>query len=499
MTYSKIFFYLALSFVLGIVVASFLPRNLIASDFFVRNSLIILFVIFSFVLFFWKEEKTRITGIACVFLILGILRFVISLPRTPKESEIYFYNDKEEITFTGIVTKDPDIRIDKTNLIISARKLKSENEEKRVSGKVLVSVEKYPEYQYGDELEISGKLKTPIVFEDFNYKEFLDKDDIYSVCYKPEIRLVSSDNGNFIYRNLFNFKNKLKKIIARILPEPESSFLSALLLGIKGSIPKDILDNFSKTGTSHIIAISGLHITILLGVISYLLSSVSRKNSFWIILGFIICFVIISGAKSSVIRASFLGSMALFGKLTGRIPRFRNILIGIACIILLASPKLLRYDIGFQLSFLAVVGIVYIMPLLKDKLEKIPSLFGIKDLILVTVSAQITTTPIIMYNLHNISLVAPLVNLFILPILPIVMILGLLALSTGLIFLPLAQILGWGVLVLLRYIISTVNYCGNLDFAALEIKNIWWGWIVAYYLILMVYFYYSSYANKKRS
>ncbi|PIX98975.1 DNA internalization-related competence protein ComEC/Rec2, partial [bacterium (Candidatus Howlettbacteria) CG_4_10_14_3_um_filter_37_10] len=137
-----------------------------------------------------------------------------------------------------------------------------------------------PEYQYGDELEISGKLKTPIVFEDFNYKEFLDKDDIYSVCYKPEIRLVSSDNGNFIYRNLFNFKNKLKKIIARILPEPESSFLSALLLGIKGSIPKDILDNFSKTGISHIIAISGLHITILLGVISCLLSSVSRKNSF---------------------------------------------------------------------------------------------------------------------------------------------------------------------------------------------------------------------------
>jgi len=168
MTYSKIFFYLALSFVLGIVVASFLPRNLIASDFFVRNSLIILFVIFSFVLFFWKEEKTRITGIACVFLILGILRFVISLPRTPKESEIYFYNDKEEITFTGIVTKDPDIRIDKTNLIISARKLKSENEEKRVSGKVLVSVEKYPEYQYGDELEISGKLKTPIVFETYS-------------------------------------------------------------------------------------------------------------------------------------------------------------------------------------------------------------------------------------------------------------------------------------------------------------------------------------------
>ena len=147
----------------------------------------------------------------------------------------------------------------------------------------------------------------------------------------------------------------------------------------------------------------------------------------------------------------------------------------------------MRFDIGFQLSFLAVLGIIYILPILKKSLEFIPEIWGIKELFLVTLSAQITTIPLIMYNFGRFSLIAPIVNVLILPVLPIVMILGLSIVFSGIVFLFLAKILGWVLWLFLSYILSAVIWFSKLSFASLEIQSVWFGWIWVYYVGLFVF------------
>jgi len=433
-------------------------------------------------------------------MLFGMWRYQVAIPKID-ESQIQFYNDKEEISFRGRIIGEPDARQDQIKLKVKSQKLKVhklnasekeldiDNSERwlDVRGNVLVTVPRYPEYNYGDELEVKCKLKTPLEFEDFSYKNYLARFNIYSVCYKPQVKLLSQDHGNKIYAALLTLKHKFKDIIDISLPEPQSSFLSALILGIRRGLPKYLIDAFSITGTSHIIAISGLHVTIIVGLIVKLTENFPRQISFLVISFIIIAFVIITGAKPSIIRASAIGLLAIFATNVGRLSNPRNALALVASCIILANPKILRFDIGFQLSFLAVLGIIYILPILKKSLEFIPEVWGIKELFLVTLSAQITTIPLMMYNFGRFSLVAPIVNVLILPVLPIVMILGLSIVSSGVVFLFLAKISGWVLWLFLSYILSVTIWFSKFSFASLEIQSVWFGWILVYYVGLFVF------------
>jgi competence protein ComEC len=503
MTKSKIFFYSCLFFILGVGIASYLPLPLWAA-------FAILIAGCGFLFFscppnhpqplLGKEGVNRrkifiIIGLAGIFLFFGILRYEASLiPQS--ENQISFYNGQEQ-TFVGIVAAEPDVRDDGVKLKVKSERLKNpsltlplekgENSDwRKVDGNVLVNAKLYPVYHYGDELEIKCMLQKPEPIEEFAYDKYLAKENIYSLCYWPEIELLGSGRGNKIIAGIFFIKEKLVATVNRILPEPQASFLGGLLYGARRGIPQDLMNLFSVTGTTHIIAISGYNITILAALLMKLTKGIglARKKSFWIALFGIVFFVILTGASASVVRAAVMGCLVLLASQVGRVSKITNALMLTAAVMLFVNPKILAFDVGFQLSFAATVGLVFLSPIFEKYLAKLPSVFGVKESLTTTLSAIAMTLPLILYTFGRISFVAPLANMLILPVIPLTMALGFVAVLGGLVYAGLGQALAWLAWFFLSYIIKAVEILSKIPGASSDVGQIHWVFLIIFYLLI---------------
>lgn len=478
MSKSKIFFYACLFFILGVGAGSYLPLPLFASFIFFLVGCIALFV-------GWPHQKRIIiAGLGGIFLFLGILRYEASIAEVNQDA-IQFYNDREE-TFVGVVMAEPDERSDQTKLKVKSEKLKVNDGWRKVDGSVLVNAKLYPTYRYGDELEISCKLRKPEPVDEFAYDKYLAKEGIYSLCYWPEINFLKSGQGNKLISALLVVKNKFVVTVNKILPEPQAAFLGGLLYGARRGIPEDLTKAFNITGTTHIIAISGYNITIIAALILKLTRGVgiARKKSFWISLLGIFFFVIITGAQASVVRAAIMGGLVLLASQVGRVSRVTNALLFAAAAMLIFNPKILAFDVGFQLSFAATLGLVFLSPIFEKYLAGWPSFFGVKESFATTMSAIVLTLPLILYNFGRISFVAPLANVLILSVIPLTMAAGFIAALGGLIYLGLGQVLGWLAWLFLSYIIKVAELLSEISWASVQIEKVHWAALVIAYLII---------------
>jgi len=491
MSKSKIFFFACLFFIVGIGVASYLSLPLWAA-------FAILVVGCGFLFFGWPHQKTFIIlGLAGIFLFLGMLRFTASTPVADK-NQISFYNG-EERTFVGFVAAEPDTRDSGVKLKIKSEKLESGGGWHEVYGNVLVNARLYPVFHYGDELEIKCKLQKPEPIEDFAYDKYLAKENIYSLCYWPEIKFLKSGEGNKIVAGILWAKEKLVATVNRILPEPQAAFLGGLLYGAKRGIPADLTEKFNITGTTHIIAISGYNITILAVLLLQITKNlgIGRKKSFWIALGGILFFVILTGAQASVVRAALMGGLVLSATQFGRISKITNALIFAASAMLIFNPKILAFDVGFQLSFAATIGLVYLSPIFEKYFAKLPSVFGAKETFTTTMSAIVLTLPLILYNFGRISFIAPFANILILPAIPLAMAVGSIAVLGGLIYSSLGQVLGWLAWLVLSYIIKAVEFLAAIPWASGEAGKIHWIFLIIFYLLISWFIWWKSGENKK--
>ncbi|GAG25513.1 unnamed protein product, partial [marine sediment metagenome] len=166
-----------------------------------------------------------------------------------------------------MVAEEPDIRDRFCLLTFSASEIIVTGEKEEVSGTALIRVPRYPAYRYGDVLKITGKLETPLQFEDFDYKSYLARQGIYSVIYYPGVELLDRGQGFKPLQLIYSLREQLSASLARALPEPQGSLAQAILLGLRGNIPDSLYEAFSRTGTAHLLAISGLHISIILAML----------------------------------------------------------------------------------------------------------------------------------------------------------------------------------------------------------------------------------------
>lgn len=499
MTKAKIFLILSLFFIAGVGL-----RSLADVPFVVDYTLFLLGIIG--VILFWKNKRARIICFGLIFLALGILRYELAIPKL-NSYRIEFYNG-QKVSFVGVVMQEPDERKDHVKLAINvlglSRRVTTENTEvttesteyvmksekemllRRVSGRVLINTYLYPEYEYGDRLEIFCELKKPELIEDFAYDKYLARYNIYSVCYRPKIKLLEKNQGNFLMTNLLKIKGKFISVIQRSLPEPQASFLGGLILGAKKSIPDDLMTAFNRTGTTHIVALSGFNITIIAVMIMNLCKAlwINRKKSFWISMLSVVFFILITGAPSSAVRAGVMGILVLLATQLGRLSRVTNTLVLAALIMLLINPKVLAFDAGFQLSFLATLGLVFLSPKLEKLFRKLPNPFGLRENLVATLSAIILTMPLILYQFGRLSLVAPLVNVLILSVIPLAMGAGFVVGIAGLIWSAFGQIIGWLAWVLLSYIIFAVETFSKIHLASLEIGKIHWLWLLVFYSLI---------------
>ncbi|MBI2050495.1 MAG: ComEC/Rec2 family competence protein [Parcubacteria group bacterium] len=402
---SKIFLVCLLAFVAGVGVASFASIAFV----YAYGTLLVTAVL---VVIFWSKRQYRIMALWGIFFVLGAIRFSLAQPQVSDPWHIAYYNG-QDVVIQGVVGQEPDVRLDHQKLTLRARRVGQSD----VKGRLLIKTELYPEYEYGDLVEVKCQIEAPEQIEDFAYDKYLARYDIYSVCWRGTITKVESGQGNLAMAGILFVKTRFMDSINSIISEPHAAFLSGLLVGARRGIPEYLLEAFARTGTTHIIAISGSNITIIAAVIIGFMQflGVSRKRAFWWISGAIAIFVIMTGATASVVRAGIMGIFVLLARQLGRPSRATNALVFTAFLMLLVNPKILIFDAGFQLSFLATVGLVYINPILQKHAERMPELFGVKEALVTTISAMVTTTPLILYQFGRLSIVAPLANILIIP------------------------------------------------------------------------------------
>jgi competence protein ComEC len=466
---SQIVFFTCLSFIGGVAMSSFfvLPWLLIYEVAMIGVCLVILST---------KRTILRTIGWCLLFFVIGIGRYQLSIPII-NENHVAYYNnaaeakffERQSIIFQGIVNDEPDARKDQVKLKVKSRELKADDSRRRLHGNVLVKAPLYPQYQYGDVLEISCALSKPEPIDDFQYDKYLAKSNIYSTCYQPKIKLLESNRGDLLISAILKIKAKVVKTVGQILPEPQASFLGGLLWGAKKGMPEKILENFKRTGVTHIVAVSGYNITIIAVMLTNLFINwgLARQKAFWLIVLCLMFFILITGAPASIVRAGIMGLIVLITQNLGRVARMENTLAIVGLLMLLINPKVLIWDAGFQLSFLATMGLIYLSPLLKKLTKCLPNFLSVRESLTTTLSAMAFTTPLILFQFGRFSLIAPVANLLILPVIPINMAVGFLAVIVGLIWLPLGQLAGYFSWVLLTYILKVTEILGSLSWSSI--------------------------------
>jgi competence protein ComEC len=449
-------------------------------------------------LILWKEDaKARRIAACGLFLLLGSARYALSLPNLSDPGHIAAYRDQGEVTLWGKVAGEPDVRDTYTNLRVAVDRVEIEDAEHLVKGEVLVRAPRYPVYMYGDELEVEGKLETPPVFEDFSYRDYLARQGIRGMVAWPKIKLLSRGGGGPITGALLALKSGAKATIARILPEPEASLLTGILLGTETGIPERVQDAFSATGTTHVIAISGFNIS----VIALMLSGATRRlaGRGWIALMTIAgiwIYALFVGGDPAVTRAAFMGSLYPAARLSGREADIPTGCFLAALVMTLYDPLTL-WDVGFQLSFAATLGLILYSRPFQDVgqrgLSRVlpPGWVGrglglLREGLLVTVAAQITTLPLLLHYFGQLSLISLLANTLILPAQPAVMFCGGSATVLGMMWLPLGRALGWAVWLPLAYTIRVVEWAARFPWTSVPVERFGPEHVLAWYGILAV-------------
>jgi len=231
------------------------------------------------------------------------------------------------------------------------------------------------------------------------------------------------------------------------------------LLADDGAIPQDVRDSFSRAGVSHILAISGLNMTLLISITGsgLIFLGLYQRQAFWVTTVLLVGYVIIIGFPASAVRAVIMGWTLLLARQVGRRNSSNSVLLA-AALMLAVNPRLLRDDIGFQLSFAAVLGLGWFQPLFQKLLRPIPNIFELRSVLAMTLAAQLTTFPLIAIHFGQLGLLGPAANILIIPTLPYMMISAIVAIAVNLVC-PVAALF-WPVHVLVEYQVVVAKFLG---------------------------------------
>lgn len=264
------------------------------------------------------------------------------------------------------------------------------------------------------------------------------------------------------------FRRRFVASLESVLPEPEAPFGAGLLLGQRSTIPKDINDQLSATGLTHLVAVSGYNLTIIIVAVRRLLGGASKFQSTMTATGLVLLFVVTTGLSASIVRAALVSSLSLLAWYFGRQFKPLLLIIGTAAATAAWNPFYLWSDIGWYLSYLAFFGVLIITPLLAALVGRgrNPKLVG--GLWSETVAAQVMTLPIIMYIFGRVSIIGLVANLLVVPLVPLAMLLTLIAGLAGMLSVPVGSWLAWPAKVLLTYIIDIVGVLSHFPHASIQ-------------------------------
>jgi competence protein ComEC len=433
-------------------------------------------------LLFRRLTPSRRLFIAVCFLALGGARYQAS--QQPLETNhAAHYNDRDQkVHLTGIVARTPDVRDSYVGLHLEVEELRPVGAARSypAHGRILLRAPRSKKWAYGDRLYVAGYLESPPSFETFSYQDYLARQGIHSILQNAYMERLAADQGNPLLQTIYDFRAHALDLVYRLFPDPEASLLAGILLGIESGISPQVREAFNATGTTHIIAISGFNITIVAGLFTALfgrwfgvrIGSISAALAIGV-------YTLLVGADAAVVRAALMAGLALLALRLGRQTHGMASLAAAAMAMTLFNPHFL-WDVGFQLSFMATLGLVlYAEPMrtwLVGRLsrriseERAESLAGpVGEFLLYTLAAQITTFPITAYHFQRLSLTSLIANPVILPAQPPVMILGGLATLAAAVWFPLGKLLSWIAWPFVAFTIRAVEFFARLPAASIPL------------------------------
>jgi competence protein ComEC len=496
------------------------------SDLF-REYWVLNFVFLYFFLFFFQKKIQKyfqILVFGILFFLLGCVRLFFALPT---EDLIIPTLYQKPVQITGVIDEFPRQKNDKIQfqLLISSlatgeevevqnektQKVKTVTEYKNPQNfsqenpeKIMVTVYgQHPEFEYGNVVQITGKIKKPEKFDKFAYDRFLEKEGIYGFIITSDGTVLEKTPENLTkwqqwWQKMFAFRNGFEAETRQKLPFPESEYALGIVLGAEAGIPENILEEFNETGLRHLLALSGFNITILFLIIFWMFSFLPKKIQIFLAFITIFCFVLLTGASSSVVRAAIMGAIGILVLQSGRESSVPFLLLLTVFLMSVYNPFVLVSDMSLQFSVLAVLGLYFLVPVFQKTSEKFfsqkkPKKHAkktfrtlLQEVLFATLAAQIFTLPLALVFFEQFSLIAPLANIIVAPITSAAMLFSFLTAIpfVGWIFVPFSY-------ALLHFSLGVAHVFSLLPFAVLEtsglpIWSVFPMFLVIFFLVFLV-------------
>ncbi len=460
----QVLFFGILYFILGVLVAGLKWKlwMVLGSSFVVSSAIFFLYLL--------RGKKYACLFPLSVFMLIGFLY------------NLSFGGDLNHGSVDYDTTKRYDLRmVEKPSLSGGTASVKAETAE---GDAILVKVPRFPEVGYGDSMVVEGIVKK---IPGDPYGSRLAGENVVGIMSFPEIKRVMQNPPDY-KEYLFHLKDDMTKIFRENLPQREGAFLSGLMLGERGYFSADFENSMRKSGTTHLVALSGYNVSLVVIGVMFLFSFVfPRLWSFILTSVAVFLFVVMTGAEASVVRAAIMGFLILAARENGRFFDIRNVIMLAALSMILINPGILISDIGFQLSFLAFVGIAYLAPAIGNGVEdrRGKSFLNWKDSLISTVSAQVMVLPVLLNCFGSFSPLGLASNTLILGLVPITMGLGFAVAFLGLIWGPLSLVASWIAYPFLRFETAVIDFFGHSDSSVS--LGLSWPSIAVYYSAVLLF------------
>lgn len=405
---------------------------------------------------------------ACV---LGVWRFESVERRYDTRVKALESHGLGEVVIEGIVVRDIEEVDSGRAVFVRVKQIGGT----AVDTVLRATIDQHVPLAYGDSLVMQGKLARPESFSSspgriFFYEEYLRSQGVTHTLAYAKVENVTRDSGFPVFRFLYDVKKYFIRGIETILPEPQAGLGEGLLLGEKHALGKSYEEMFRVAGIIHIIVLSGYNLAIVAEAVMRLLSKwFTPRMRVYVGIGVLCIFALAVGLSATVVRAAFMASLALVARAYGKTYIAARGLAIAACVMLLWNPYTLMFDPGFQLSFIATLGLIYISPRVEKIFSLVPERFGFREYMTSTLATQIAVTPLLLYSMGSVSIVALFANVAVLVVVPLTMLLVLVVGIVGVCVGSAAIVVGYPAYLLLSYILYIAHISARIPFASLEV------------------------------
>jgi len=476
---------LALAWLLGVVAAAFSGAEPAAA---VAAASLLGAVTFAL----WPRVGTLVViGVGAVLVAGATLRYDGTTPSAA--GTVAAYNGSEEdVRLRGVVDGEPDERATGRLYRLDVREAFDGVRWVEAEGKVLVRTWLFPAYEYGDLIEIEGELDEAPVFPEFDYRDYLLRQGVVSLAAYPDLTLLESGHGSALKGAVIDVRQSLSGRLDEVLPEPQSSLASGVLLGTRSNLAPDLKEAMRVTGTSHLVAVSGQNVALLAGLmIALLASAVGRRPAAWLALATIVAYAFLVGGQASVVRATIMAAVYVMSIVLGR-QNAAPVGLAVAAALMTAHDPQVVHDVGFQLSFAATIGLITLGSEVKLRLEALtgrwpavarsPLTAPLMETLAITSAAIAFTLPITTLAFGEISVVALPANLFAVPAFVAVALTAALAVAASVF--PGGEVIGWAAWLPATYMIGVIELFASLPVASVAVHGASLWIAVPYYGVL---------------